>query len=331
MWCSFSIEIPEIPESSGLVFRRFRDAADLSAIAAVINASLAADNNSERITVEGLRHTFAHPLHWDPQQDTLLVAVNDNLIGYANTEWRYEDDGDCLHSINLYLVPQWRGYGLELAMQRTMERCASLVALADSDATHWFSSTVPETWQTRVEMLHSSGYLPVRTYFEMQRSLNGDLPEVLMPAGIELRPPLPEHYRVIWEASVECFRDQQDYFVPGEESYRAWIVTPDLDPSLWLVAWEGGEVVGAAINTIHAGDWGETDDLFVRRPWRKRGLGRALLVGSLHLFKARGLTTAGLGVDAENASGALALYESIGYCSYQRLVSYRKRVVFRQG
>jgi GNAT superfamily N-acetyltransferase len=322
----FSIEIPEIPEISGLVFRRFRGEADLLKIAAVINASLAADKNSERITVEGLSHIFTYPIHWDPQQDTLLVDVNDILIGYANTEWRYEGDGDCLHSINLYLVPQWRGCGLELAMQRYMERCASVVAISDSDGTHWFSSMVPETWQTRVEMLHSLGYLPVRYYFEMQRSLNVDLPEVMMPTGIELRPPLPEQYRVIWEASVECFRDQQDYFVPGEESYRAWIATPDLDPSLWLVAWDGDEIVGAAINTTHEGDWGETDDLFVRRPWCKRGLGRALLVGSLHLFKARGLTTAGLGVDAENASGALALYESIGFRLYQRLVSYRKRV-----
>jgi hypothetical protein len=106
--CSlFSIEIPEIPQISGLVFRRFRDEADLLNIAAVINASLAADKNSERITAERLSHIFAHPIHWDPQQDTLLVDVNDILIGYANTEWRYQDDGDCFHSINLYLVPQW--------------------------------------------------------------------------------------------------------------------------------------------------------------------------------------------------------------------------------
>jgi GNAT superfamily N-acetyltransferase len=80
------------------------------------------------------------------------------------------------------------------------------------------------------------------------------------------------------------------------------------------------------INFIHAGAWGETDDLFVRRPWCKPGVGRALLAGSLHLFKARGLTTAGLGVDAENVSGALGLYESLGYRTYQRSASYRKRM-----
>jgi GNAT superfamily N-acetyltransferase len=175
-------------------------------------------------------------------------------------------------------------------------------------------------------MLLALGYTPTRCYYEMQRSLDDDRPEVLMPTGIELRSPLPEHYRAIWEANAECFRDQQDYVPPSEESYDAWVATPDLDPSLWLVAWDGDQVAGGAINVAYRGVWGETDDLFVRHPWRNQGLGRALLVGSLHLFKARGLTTAGLGVDAENLSGALGLYESVGFRPYQQVVSYRKQM-----
>jgi mycothiol synthase len=297
----------------------------LDNIAAVINASRAADGNGERITAEGLANIYAHPVHWDPQQDTLLVEVAGTLIGYANTEWREEDAGDCPHFINLHLVPQWRGCGLELAMQRYMERCARVAASAGPNgARHWFASQVPESWQARVEMLLALGYAPVRYYLEMQRPLDDDLPETVLPSGLALRPPLPEHYRAIWEAGEECFRDQQDHVAPDEESYRAWVATPDLDPSLWLVAWDGDRVAGAAINVIHGDAWGETDDLFVRRPWRRQGLGRALLVGSLHLFKARGLTTAGLGVDVENVSGALGLYESVGFRPYQRVVSYRK-------
>jgi len=322
---SFSIVVPQAPAIPGLVFRHFRGEADLANIAAVINASLAADRNSERITAEGLANIYAHPVHWDPQQDTLLVEVDGTLIGYANTEWREEDDGACPHFINLHLVAEWRGCGLELAMQRHMERRAWMEASAGPDgARHWFASKVPETWQAGAEMLLALGYAPERYYFEMQRPLDDDLPKAPLPTGLALRPPLPEHYRAIWEAGEKCFRDQRDHVAPSEESYRAWVATPDLDPSLWLVAWDGDQVAGAAINVVHEGAWGETDDLFVRRPWRKQGLGRALLVGSLHLFKARGLTTAGLGVDAENLSGALGLYESVGFRPYQRVVSYRK-------
>jgi mycothiol synthase len=324
---SFSSEMVEAPAIPGLLFRRFHSEADLPGIVDVINASYTADGISERITVEGLANMYAHPVNWDPQQDTLLVEVGETLVGYANTEWREEDAGDCLHNINLHLAKEWRGCGLEHAVQRYMEHRAWVVASAGPTGTrHWYVSRAPETWSARAEMLLTLGYTPTRYYYEMQRSLGDDLPEVLMPAGIELRPPLPEHYRAIWEAGGECFRDQQDYVAPSEESYRAWVATPDLDPGLWLVAWDGDQVAGAAINVAYEGAWGETDDLFVRRPWRHQGLGRALLVGSLHLFKVRGLTTAGLGVDVENLSGALGLYESVGFRPYQRVASYRKRM-----
>jgi mycothiol synthase len=309
----------------GLIFRHFCGESDLPGISTVMNASLAADLNGERITAEGLANVYAHPVHWDPQLDTMLVEVDGILIGYANTEWREEDGGACLHFINLYLVAKWRGLGLELAMQRHMERRARVVAASTPHRVyHWLVSKAPETWPALTETLCSLSYAPRRSYFEMQRSLDGELPQVCLPTGITLRPALPEHYRVIWEAGEECFRDQWDHVAPSEESYYAWVTTPDLDPNLWLVAWDGDQVAGAAINVIHEDDWGETDDLFVRRPWRQQGLGRALLVGSLHLFKARGLTTAGLGVDAENKSGALRLYESVGFRPYQRVVSYHK-------
>jgi mycothiol synthase len=324
---SFSIEMLEAPTIPGLGFRHLHSEVDLPGIVDVINAGFAADGNSERITVEGLANIFAHAVHWDPQQDILLVEVERTLVGYGYTAWCEEAEGDCLHNIDLHLVEEWRSRGLERAVQRYLEQRAKAIASADcTDARHWYSSRVPETWCARTETLLALGYTPTRYYYEMQRSLDGDLPEVPMPTGIELRSPSPEHYRAIWEANVECFRDQQDYVAPGEESYCAWVATPDLDPSLWLVAWDGDQVAGGAINVAYGGVWGETDDLFVRRPWRNQGLGRALLVGSLHLFKARGLTTAGLGVDAENLSGALGLYESVGFRPYQRVVSYRKQM-----
>ena len=322
---SFRFELPKAPAISGLAFRHYRGATDLAKIAAVMNASLAADRNRERITVEGLAMIYACPNHRDPQQDTLFVEVGGTLIGYASKERREVADGACLHLIHLHLVAEWRGRGLELAMQCHMERRARVAAAVRSDeACHYFASKVPETWHARAEMLLAQGYSPARYFFEMQRSLDGDLPVASPAAGLVFRPALPEHYRAIWEASVESHRGNWGHIAPSEESYRAWAETPDLDPGLWRVAWDGKQVAGAAINVVHKGTWGETDDLFVRHPWRRRGLGRALLVGSLHLFKARGVTTAGLGVDAENPSGALRLYESLGYRPYQCVAFYRK-------
>jgi mycothiol synthase len=318
----------ELTANPEMVFRHSYTNEDLPRIAEVINSSNTADRSHERITTDELANIYLHPIHWDPQQDMLLVEIGEKLIGYANTEWREEDNRDISHNINLHLVADWRNRGLELIMQRHMEQRARQIALTLPEGAHWYASRAPETWRTRTEMLLGQGYSSFRHYFEMQRSLDDDLPNILIPSGLVFRQPLPEHYRLIWEASEECFRDQEDHVAPNEESYHAWVSTPDLDPSLWLVAWDGDQVAGAVINVTYEGTWGETDDLFVRRPWRKQGLGRALLIGSLHLFKARGLITAGLGVNAENQSGALKLYEGVGYRPYQRVVNYRKLIYF---
>lgn len=320
-----SVVLAEALPIPGLTASRVHRTADLVGIAAVMNASLAADRNGERLTPELLTHAYAHPVNWDPQEDALYLKAAATPVGYAYTEWREGGGSDCLHWIHLYLPPEWRGQGLERAMHSHMEHRAQQVAAAGPPgARHLFDTMVPETWPARAEMLLARGYTAARYFYEMQRSLEGNLPAVDPPAGLEFRPALPAHYRAIWEADVETDRDSWGYVEPTEESYRAWVESPDLDPSLWRVAWDGDQVAGAAINVRHEGDWGETDDLFVRRPWRRQGLGRALLADSLRLFKARGLITAGLGVDADNLSGALRLYESLGYRVYQSVVLYRK-------
>lgn len=327
-----SLIIPEAPAIPGLVFRYFSGEADLPGIAAVINASNAADLNRERLTAEKLAHTFAHPVHWDPRQDCLLVEIDGALVGYAYTEWREEDTGDCLHLIRLHLVPEWRGRGLELAMHCHMERRARDVAagVGTPGVRHVFAGLVPETWGARTAMLIARGYPATRHFFDMERSLDGELPAAPLPAGIEIRPVLPEHSRPIWDANVEAFRDHWSNMPPDEEDYQAWLESPERDPSLWVIAWDGDQVAGGALNMLYddgeseRGAVGWVDDLFVRRPWRKQGLGRALLVGSLRVFKARGLAMAGLNVDAENLTGALRLYERVGFRVYRHMVAYDK-------
>ncbi len=61
----------------------------------------------------------------------------------------------------------------------------------------------------------------------------------------------------------------------------------------------------------------------VLREWRKHGLGLALLRHSFDEFYRRGAKSAGLGVDAENLTGATRLYEIAGMrvwrvnCTYE--------------
>jgi ribosomal protein S18 acetylase RimI-like enzyme len=148
---------------------------------------------------------------------------------------------------------------------------------------------------------------------------------------------LPADYRKIWDAHQEAFRDHWGYREATEEEYQGWLTSPTFDASLWQVAWAPGasgrsdQVAGMVLNFIPHDEnavlglkRGWTDPISVRRPWRKIGLAKALILRSLKLLKAQGMTEAMLGVDMQNPNGALQLYESCGFKPMRRSTTYRK-------
>jgi ribosomal protein S18 acetylase RimI-like enzyme len=154
-----------------------------------------------------------------------------------------------------------------------------------------------------------------------------------MPEGIELRRAEPEHYRQIWDAIEEAFVDHWGFTPRNDEDYQRWLEHPEFDPSLWKVAWDSDQVAGAAINVDPQSEnhklgrkWAWTEPLAVRRPWRKRGLGRALLLESQREMKMHGMQVAALDVDAENTSNALHLYQRCGYKTERRWDLHRKEL-----
>jgi GNAT superfamily N-acetyltransferase len=100
------------------------------------------------------------------------------------------------------------------------------------------------------------------------------------------------------------------------ESLEAWrrrkLEDPRFDASVWAVAREGGEVCGVALSTVGQFDMGFVNALAVRPAWRRRGLGLALLQQAFTWFWERGERRVGLGVDTENTTDALRLYERAG-------------------
>jgi len=105
---------------------------------------------------------------------------------------------------------------------------------------------------------------------------------------------------------------------------------PDFEPALWFLAVEGGEIAGVSLCRLpYPGrpsvGWVRT--LGVRPPWRRRGLGLALLVRSFRELRGRGARTAGLGVWADNLTGAVRLYERAGMWVEERRDTYERRLV----
>ena len=183
-------------------------------------------------------------------------------------------------------------------------------------------------------MLESEGYTPVRFSYDMVRPNLDNIPDAPLPEGIEVRPVQPEQYRAIWEAEGEAFKDHWGHTQHDESDFERWQQSNTwhkFQPEMWQVAWDGDQVVGMVRNFINEDEnakfnrkRGYTENISVRRLWRKRGVARALIARSFQVHKDLGMEDAALGVDAQNPNGALQLYQSMGFEVVKSGAAYRK-------
>jgi GNAT superfamily N-acetyltransferase len=329
---------PNAPELTGLAFRGFQGEADYAHILAIIMGSKEADQVERSDTLEDVARNYAHLHNCDPYQDMIFAEVEGKAVGYGRAWWEINGDGRWLGFHLIFLLPEWRGKGIGeavlwhneqrlRAIAEEMVKSGQLAADAPRSYEFWASDTEVE----KKELLEQAGYAPIRYGFHMVRTLAEPVEITPLPEGLEVRPALPEQYRAIWDAGQEAFQDHWNFVPEPEEEFQKMLLGPDFDPSLWRVAWEGEQVAGMVLNFISAAEnqeyqrkRGYTEGISVRRPWRRRGLARALLTRSLQMFKDLGYEEAALGVDAENPNGALQLYESVGFRVVKRELVYRK-------
>jgi ribosomal protein S18 acetylase RimI-like enzyme len=145
-----------------------------------------------------------------------------------------------------------------------------------------------------------------------------------LPPDVAVVPVEPEHYRAIYEAMKDAYRDIWTSTPETEEDYQEFlaenVTTSHYDPSLWQVAWAGEEVVGLVLSQVV----GEVGQVEVRRAWQRRGVARSLLHRALMHLRERSLSEARLYTDAANGQGARSLYESVGFREVKQHIFYRK-------
>jgi mycothiol synthase len=193
------------------------------------------------------------------------------------------------------------------------------------------ATQVDETQVGYRALVESAGYETIRWFFLMRRPTLDDIPDAPLPDGIELRPVEADQIRPILHAENEAFRDHWAAREQTEDDIAITLGRVELATDLWVVAWAGEEIAGVVQNWIwpdeNAGlgvQRGWLEHISVRRPWRRRGLARAITAESLRRLQAAGMTEAMLGVDSENPNGALGLYEGLGFQVDMRSASYRR-------
>jgi mycothiol synthase len=165
------------------------------------------------------------------------------------------------------------------------------------------------------QLLESGGYALIRGAYRMRIDFEDEPPEPQWPKGVIVREGAHDDVELVYETQQETFQDSWEYHRIPFDEWRHWMVDYEgFDPSLWFVAESGGQVAGVSLCRVTEEDenLGWVRVLGVRRPWRRRGLGRALLLHTFREFRRRGLGSVGLGVDAESLTGAHKLYESVG-------------------
>jgi ribosomal protein S18 acetylase RimI-like enzyme len=332
------LDTSRVMDIPGLSLRGFRGAEDYPKMLKVIHESKEADGLERAENLEDIVNTYTHLVHCDPYQDMLFVELNGEVVGYSRVWWALEGSGQWIGFQLGSVLPGFRKKGIGSTLLRFNEDRHRQTAthLKESgelptDAICLLDTFTSNTEVDRMHLLERHGYTPARYAFDMVRPDLENIPDLPLPTGVEIRPVEPGHMRLIWEASNDAFRDHWGYIPDPWEDFESFMVDPDYDPSLLRVAWQGDQVAGMVLcfidkdqNEMYGRKRGYTENICVRRPWRRQGLAKALIAASLFALKERGMTEAGLGVDTENTSGALHLYELMGYRVVKRSTIYRK-------
>ncbi len=326
------ISVPDAPTIPGLSFRRFAGPADYPAMVKLIKVCNKVDRRDDATDLASVERTYRHLVNCDPDRDMIFAELEGAVIAYGRGWWEDEWSGTRTYGLFVNLHPDWRGRGIGRAVLRWIEaRMHDVAAGHPAGITKTFQSGADEGQAHWLRILEAEGYFPVRWGHLMVRSLAEPIPPCPLPDGLEARPVQEAEIPVIWRAAEEAFRDHWGHGEWKDEYLAEWRESPTFQPHLWQVAWDGGEVAGMVLNRFdeaenveHDRKRGYTEGICVRRPWRRRGLARGLITRSLVLWRDMGMTEAAHGVDTQNATGALQLYESLGYKAVKTFVTYRK-------
>jgi len=279
---------------------------DLDAVADVLIATELDEAGQVVLGLDFVRDEWSR-VGFDLATNAWVVVDGEGTVaGYAQAMREEPAVVDCWGVVR----PGHRGRGIGSSLVGlTEERAAHLLAGLPSGR---FRHAISAGDDAAAALLKARGLRPVRHFWHMQIDLTGPLEPGPAPEGVEVTGidsgDLPAIHGVIDEAFA-------DHFGHHAEPFERWMAEQEASPShdltLWLLARAEGRPVGAL--TAHVGgDSGWVDYLGVLTACRGRGAGMALLRRSFAMFAERGVRRVILNVDAENPTGATALYERAG-------------------
>jgi mycothiol synthase len=316
---------------TGLTFRTYAGPADIPTVTEISRATNLFDDTEEIPSEERIANEFAHPDGFAPAEDVFLGELDGRVVAVGEVRYVRRDDAHT-YLLDGAVLPEVRGRGIGRALHALLEeRAATRTEALPDHQPVWLDSWAPDGNSAFVCLIEDAGYATVRHFFEMLKKDLGRAVEVDLPAGLELRPVVQADMRRIFDAEAEAFQDHWGRRDWSDEIFAEHMADPDLDPTLWRVAWDGDEVAGVVSAFIISDEnatlglqRGWLDHVAVRRPWRRRGVAAALILSACVGLHERGMTEAALGVDSASLTGALGLYERLGFAVHRRASTWRR-------
>jgi mycothiol synthase len=257
------------------------------------------------------------------QDAWVAIAPDGVLAGYGYVRDRRHVRLD----VEVYVHPAHYGRGIGTTLVRLAEtRAGEHVPLAPPGTrvvvNNWINALNAEARS----LLEREGYTPVRYFFRMEITFSEEPADTSWPAEFTVRSGgEDEDLRPFYETSEEAMADHWGHVPRSYEEWTERRTRSSFDPSLWFLVLDDEEPAAAVMCSISDGI-GWIDALMVRRPWRRRGLGSALLTHAFRELYGRGMRRMALGVDAENPTGATRLYERAGMRIGQQYATYGKEL-----
>lgn len=306
---------------------------DLEKIVALINAVDAIEKIEDGTSVSEIQSELLAP-GMDAERNVFVAQEEDGtLVAFGQTRLVHEPTEDSFRSW-FVIHPAFHRTDLGARLLERMYTRALEREREYQNPIVNFHTLVNALEHDRLELVQEFGMRALRRFWQMVRPLDAPIPAPQFPSGFVTRAyRRGEDDARINDATNEAFRDHFGHSDNPLESWLHFCRQPFFRPDLTLIAEDPQtrEIAGVSINLVNTKEnerlgiaRGWVEILGVRRPWRKQGLGTALLLKSLQVFRQTGLTQAALGCDSENPTGATRIYERLGFTVSKTRIAFRK-------
>lgn len=291
--------------------------------------------------VEAIRNEWVSPGFSPATNIRLVFSPAEEAIGYAEV---WDTQNPPVHPWVWWCVhPKHLGKGISsFLLHWAEERARQAIDRCPLGARVAFRSGVDTVISSAKQAMQAHGMKNIRHSFHMRIDMDTPPPEPIWPEGVSLkvfdleRDDPAEVYRADMAAFQDHFGFVESPFEDGLKRFLHFMTDEDAyDPGLWFLAMSNGsqgdekQIAGFCLNRKHSYEdtqVGWVSTLGVLRSWRKRGIGLALLQHSFGEYYRRGFRKVGLGVDGENLTGALRLYQKAGMRVHRQFDLYEKEL-----